>query len=531
MISTCKVTPSNPRLSRQTQHTKKHKKRCLHAQISLDACPASITSISLSFLPRAFHPKFIVDNPAILFNKGMTSVPKNLTSIITGYANHQSNRGDLFPKLQHNAPLSVQSSHTNAKSFVSLPFDAEMSAIWFLGGLITIVFFKLYMKNQNSVDKWGKAFLLKSRIVSHHIQVEALIALTRQVSFRMMSQSYERAQFVEHCCTYQDGTPAHVPPGECVAGIPPRFQKAYPQEAFHAWKRTIQWRKQVGLWKIFKEEQVWASEIKRTCPHFIHGKNKQDDIVVYVKPSWHQLDDAVRKGVGNKDFHRFWSLWMEYVAHCVAGSSNDSQGIMVVADLKDETLSHLVDDAMLMCMGQLSKVIQHYPGLFKSVVLVNCPIWIGKVLPTLCLLAQLQKVELHCYQGQRSLRHFINHSEIPLEYGGTNKQPVGTSDSEHILLNIIDKVSRTMLRPDTPSLLMSDSLSESNTYDESEISERNNYGNSLDTKRNSPATTLKSRWSMWKTTPHNRKARTSIRRKLSKVGAHMRLKRRKSTVQ
>jgi hypothetical protein len=139
----------------------------------------------------------------------------------------------------------------------------------------------------------------------------------------------EVALYVDGRCQYADGTPAFVPPGDCVANIPDNYLKIHKQNANRAqaaWDDTQAWREENDVWRIHTVPHPWFAKIKKSYPHCVHGHSKAGYPVVYENPGKMDLKSLLKTDCRLTDMIHHYIFFQEYLAHRVCNVIRSKMG-------------------------------------------------------------------------------------------------------------------------------------------------------------------------------------------------------------
>jgi len=286
---------------------------------------------------------------------------------------------------------------------------------------------------------------------------------TGTTKFRL-ERSAKVAQYTNHRCVYEDGSPAYVPQGSCSAEVPTcylDFCRGNRERAQEAWEATQRWRFEKRVWRIHTLPNPWFAKIKEAYPHFVHGHSKAGYPIIYEQPGNMNLKELFRNGCEIADMVGHYTFFMEFVSNCICtrpeirsthhasdsgiieSHSPSSWGIMVVMDVKGAGLSHLSGDVLkyLKQAGDINS--NHYPNSMKRAFLVNSPFWLAGAWSGIkgILPASVQVDILSETKYSDALRQHIDDDQIPPEYGGSSPYSLGDHPYEAELRQLVEKAS------------------------------------------------------------------------------------------
>ncbi|KAL3792488.1 hypothetical protein HJC23_000934 [Cyclotella cryptica] len=285
---------------------------------------------------------------------------------------------------------------------------------------------------------------------------------------------------------YPDNSPAYVPAGEKVSGIPFGYIALYGNNLSKAqskYQETQVWRRKAQIQAIHARPHTWYPKIKVSYPHFIHGFTPNGMPVVYEAPGKMNLKELFRNGCRVDDMIFHYCYLMEYLSNLESiltelhsdlneACGNDWQeelaayahakqtrlqsdsvsfGFVVVMDISGASPSLLSGDVMtyLSRAGEINSL--HYPGSMRHAIAVQAPYWLGAawsaikgVMPasvTVDLLSGSKTME-------GGLKQYIDEEQIPAVYGGTSKFKLGEHPFEVGLRKLVETQPRDNVEED-----------------------------------------------------------------------------------
>lgn len=267
----------------------------------------------------------------------------------------------------------------------------------------------------------------------------------------------EKAQYVDGKHIYEDGSPAFVPQGECIATIPTNYLAFYnnnEDKARHAWEQTQKWRRERNVWKIHTMPNRWCTKIKEAYPHCFHGHSKSGHVIIYEQPGSMNLKELLRNGCEISDLVHHFIFNTEFNANCLSQKEEirsirrrcdvgqESWGSMVVMDVKGAGLSKLSTDVMKYLKESGNITSAHYPLSLKRAFVVNCPFWLAGAWSSIKV-AIPDSVHVDILSESKygeALREFIDEDQIPPEFGGTSPYKLGEHPYEQELLKLVEQL-------------------------------------------------------------------------------------------
>lgn len=253
-------------------------------------------------------------------------------------------------------------------------------------------------------------------------------------------------------CVYSDGTPAFVPPGECIGNVPQNYLNFYRGNQDKAYKKYIEtqeWRKEEGVWEIHRMPHPMFERIKEAYPHIIHGHSKTGQVVVYENPGKMNLKQLFRSGCVVGDMLMHMTFFLEYIGNCVSSRNELRElnggeikfGTMVVMDVKGASVTSLTGDVLSYLSQSGALQSAHYPNVLKRVFVVNCPFWLAGAWSTVKgIVPESVHVEILSESNAlEAMRKYIDDDQIPAEYGGSSPYALGQHPYETGCFDVAEK--------------------------------------------------------------------------------------------
>jgi len=220
-------------------------------------------------------------------------------------------------------------------------------------------------------------------------------------------------------------------------------------EARRRWAGTLKWRRENDIETIRKEENPQYPMIRKHYSHFYHGHGKSGAVVLYIRPGksdfpqlWKSLVKNTKGGpakqrlVVPEDLVRHHIFMLEHLFQhwgpTVKGingeraTSEKMQRLVAVFDLDGFSFRSLRS-----FFGVFKKVVQileqHYVGRADRIMVVNAPNFrnVAYLVYPLVPKEVKAKIEICGRRFQSRLREILVPEEIPKEYGGDSKIPLG----------------------------------------------------------------------------------------------------------
>jgi hypothetical protein len=232
----------------------------------------------------------------------------------------------------------------------------------------------------------------------------------------------------------------------------PQYLKAFPGNlagAKKAYAKRLEWRRKFDVDNLLERPQRNVDHILKCYPHGLHGRSKDGCLVVYELIGQGNSRELVAGGVTPDDLLWHFNFRNEFIFKHLRtynhngvlsgvpssgpeGSQDEGvsvERLMTVIDVKGIKISDISSD-VLSFMQKSSEVIDAYypPGMVARLVICNAPIWfssawgmIAKVLP------ESVNKKVITVGRLSDLDKFIDPSQRPVSYGGTDPNPLGQS--------------------------------------------------------------------------------------------------------
>ena len=299
-------------------------------------------------------------------------------------------------------------------------------------------------------------------------------------------------------CVYPDGSPAFVPPGECIGSVPQNYLEFYrgnKDKAMAKYAETQEWRKEEAVWKIHRLPHPLFERIKEAYPHIIHGHSKTGQVVIYENPGKMNLKQLFRSGCNVSDMLMHMTFFLEYIGNCVSSRNEIRElnggevdfGTMVVMDVKGASISSLTGDVLSYLSQSGALQSAHYPSVLKRVFVVNCPFWLAGAWSTIKgIVPESVHVEILSESNAlAAMQKYIDDDQIPPEYGGSSPHALGQHPYETGCFEVVEKAGtfeRTSIGdsiPEEPAVLDNSYSFDHNeqrwTHDESSENRDNSF--------------------------------------------------------
>ena len=181
--------------------------------------------------------------------------------------------------------------------------------------------------------------------------------------------------------------------------------------------------------------------IKKHYPHYYHGTGFGGQPVYYEFPAKADMKALKRAGITFDQLIRYYNMITEFQWQML--NRDDDMTSIFIVDLDGITLGDFVGEAIDL-VKQASKVsAEHYPERAGLVFIINVPKWfklIWKVIVPLVPEATLKKIFVLRGRDEilSTLSQHVPMENIPAEYGGGSPMPLGQSEEENLLFNLME---------------------------------------------------------------------------------------------
>jgi len=257
---------------------------------------------------------------------------------------------------------------------------------------------------------------------------------------------YDRLQ---RCCVYMDGSPAMVPPGHRSSVLPKTYVEQEKRKggdvksAKEAWKATQNWRKEKNVWNALSDPFI--QNVNNFFPYVFHGYTKDGYPVIY--PQVAKMNPSVlfsdETNMTPEIFAWNFVQTVEFACSHLGARRNcdglntarvdtkldemedQDVGFVLVLDANDIVMGH-VKGKMRDAVAQVIEILQaHYPGILKSVIVINAPYWTSAVVRGFN--SRRLGCDVVCSSTERKnleeMRRLIDDTDIPRELGGSSTFP------------------------------------------------------------------------------------------------------------
>mmetsp|Transcript_9037 Transcript_9037/g.17692 ORF Transcript_9037/g.17692 Transcript_9037/m.17692 type:complete len:309 (-) Transcript_9037:402-1328(-) len=236
-----------------------------------------------------------------------------------------------------------------------------------------------------------------------------------------------------------------APPQEDNSDIGGRYIRGCPGdivEARRRWELTKQWRKEYKTDQLLFEPQPHFALIKRYYQHYIIGKCKAGHFVWVERPGKSRVSKIYEADVALDDLCRHYVFVSEFLWNVI--DPNDESMALSLFDCEGCGMGFLAGKTMEL-FKTTSKVIQmHYPERSYKMIVINAPWWFKTVWALISPLLDPRTKEKIVILGsdyKAKLLEYLDESEVPVEYGGTDERPLGMGREELILWQHVKEVN------------------------------------------------------------------------------------------
>eukprot|EP00968_Pinguiococcus_pyrenoidosus_P018286 scaffold1881_cov256-Pinguiococcus_pyrenoidosus.AAC.8 len=208
------------------------------------------------------------------------------------------------------------------------------------------------------------------------------------------------------------------------------------------WLRNIEWRRQNGADDILHQPHKYFHQIKKYYPHSIHLKDK-DGLYTYWERPGHVDVKGLKKSGINSDILFWHYIWhTEYTWQVVA--PKDGAKVTVVQDYGGFTPEKVSLEVLNFVKRAIAMTSEYYPERADKILIVNVPEWYNNIYNILKnFMSEKMRKRIHFFTAkdvqEGKLTRYIPASNLPEEYGGKSKIPLGESKEEKRMKHYVDK--------------------------------------------------------------------------------------------
>eukprot|EP00919_Chromeraceae_sp_WS-2016_P038258 GHVR01091345.1.p1 GENE.GHVR01091345.1~~GHVR01091345.1.p1 ORF type:complete len:284 (+),score=47.40 GHVR01091345.1:30-881(+) len=236
-----------------------------------------------------------------------------------------------------------------------------------------------------------------------------------------------------------------VPVQEDNSDIPGRFVRGTLGDielARKRWEATKSWREAEQIDDILKEEQPHYPIIKKYYSHYILGKCKAGYYVWLERPGKSSVSKIYDAKVTIDQLARHYIFVSEFLWNSI--DPNDDSMTLSLFDCEGCGVSFLTGKTFEL-FKKTSKLIQeHYPERSFKIIVINAPFWFKTVFTLIGPFIDPRTKEKIIVVGsdyKKVLAEYLEPTEVPLQYGGTNDSPIGTGKEELLIWDHVKRVN------------------------------------------------------------------------------------------
>ena len=202
------------------------------------------------------------------------------------------------------------------------------------------------------------------------------------------------------------------------------------------WRKTIRWRRQEGIDKLFQTIQPHFKLIKDNFPHYYHEYDRLGRFIYIERPGLLNL-----KVLEVPMLLQHYMLLSEY-AWRVIDPRPDGKSLTIV-DVKGIGIKDCGGKVMEFIKKAAHIGSEYYPERLGVYFIINAPSWFGfiwKMVKPLVPKETREKIFIYSYakEYKPALLKFVHPEVLPEEYGGAGKIPLGKSRQEIFLARVDD---------------------------------------------------------------------------------------------
>lgn len=239
--------------------------------------------------------------------------------------------------------------------------------------------------------------------------------------------------------------------------------------------KSLEWRMQNNVDNILSIPQEHFFEILQLYPHAIHGRSRDNCVVLYEILGRTRPRDLVNTGIKMKDLLWHFNLRNEFVFQRIFDNINESFGqIMTVVDVKGINIMDISGDVFGFLIQSSNTIDSYYPQRVARIIVVNAPSWFATAFSAIAaVLPQKTRNKIRIISGFDGLEEFIASNQRPIEYGGRGYH-LGQSPEHLQFLQVAESWksmstdSQSMLNLDTKRISKDDNDDDDNDDDNDE---------------------------------------------------------------
>lgn len=255
-------------------------------------------------------------------------------------------------------------------------------------------------------------------------------SLSSSVSIDM--RQMERTRHQEEMAFPSSSSYPPDPPATFLKACGGNMEKARAKYRDH-----LAWRAREGVDTIHERPHPNFTACKKHYPHWVHGRSRTGEIVIYEFPGQLAIHKLKAMGIGQKDIGYHYMYFNEYLYKCL--SQGDEGRAMTVLDISGVGITTLTKD-VLDCLRTTGDILSnHYPERVTRICVVNVPFFVGglwRILASVLPASLQDRIELSANPAQDLLK-YIAPEELPAQYGGTSPLPLGESEEEVALREMV----------------------------------------------------------------------------------------------
>mmetsp|Transcript_11909 Transcript_11909/g.35309 ORF Transcript_11909/g.35309 Transcript_11909/m.35309 type:complete len:303 (+) Transcript_11909:121-1029(+) len=236
-------------------------------------------------------------------------------------------------------------------------------------------------------------------------------------------------------------------PSDAEEHIPINFVRAEPtlERARARWRKTLAWRQREGVDAILTKPNANFYAVKHHYPHALHLPDREGHLTYWEMPGRLNMTGLRQCGVSPVDGYRHYVWHSEYTWQLAA--PKEGAQAMVLFDAGGFGWEQLSLELLDLIKRIVDFTNQHYPHRAARIVIVNTPSWYNTlytmIKPIMSDVCEAKLVFLTAKEVRKgALLKWIAPANLPVEYGGKSKVPLGDSKYERSMRAYVDKINK-----------------------------------------------------------------------------------------
>jgi len=220
--------------------------------------------------------------------------------------------------------------------------------------------------------------------------------------------------------------------------------KGDPEEARKRWLETLQWRADNDINHILEKPQPFFHDIKRYYPHYFHLSSVDGMQVYYELVGKINIKALYKSGLTLEGLVNHAVFTSEYLYTKLR--PKDNARTITVLDLAGVTLRSLPGDVMKFIRKANDVIGRHFVERAFRIYLINIPLTFALVWNVIHkFIDPITLEKFRVVRGKKAVLKALNEhiavENIPEQYGGESKIPLGESPEEISLREYVNELN------------------------------------------------------------------------------------------